>query len=286
MNYRFKDSYNIITFPTDPTEEDRGLKECCEPQLKLASLIDNASEKNDLTGVVIKASDISDTVTFSIKRCDDQIDLPLLGNVLVCPQDNLAFGFIFEWKQYLIAHGRGKYQISINYTISGVVGGYIYGTYFLDEFSISRASGTVRIYSKFDSKDQLKNIDYTSSNFEDTIRFKGYFGDIQPKTVINNLINKGRKEEKVTREDLTEYTLRTNLLSSLLTEQIRRNLRNQDECWIMDHNISNHIYFNEQVPVVIASPPEYEYFDGGRPAKMTVVFGDRIKNVKSYYNLQ
>ena len=286
MDYRFKESVNVIRFPEERIEENRGYKDCCEAQLKLASSTDTDSYKNDLIGVFVKISDVSDTVNFVISRCDDGLPLPNLGDVLNAPQDALLQGFIFDCRQYLITYGRGKYNVDIEYTISGVTGSVRWGQYDLEEFSISRAAGTVRIRSKFQSKYQKLNADFTDSNFEDTIRFNGFFGEIQPKTEINNLINKGRISEKITRENLNEYTLKTDPISYTLSSQIILALLNENELYISDHNAGNHNYFLFDVPVQLIETPELEYYRRGRPAKMVVKFGDRRLIDKTYYNKQ
>lgn len=286
MDYRFKEDVNVIRFPEDRQEEDRGLKVCCDPQLKLASSTDTDSYKNDLIGVFVKASDVSDTITFEISRCDDGIVLPNLGDNLTAPQDALLRGFVYDVREYIIAYGIGKYNVDIVYTISGVPGSVRWGQYFFDEFSIAKAAGTVRIRSAWQSKYQKINCDFTDSNFQDTIRFNGFFGNIQPKTEINNLINKGRITEKITRENLNEYTLSTDPISYTLSSQIVLALLNENELFISDHNIGNHNYFLFDVPVQLIETPELEYYRRGRPAKMVIKFGDRRLIDKTYYNKQ
>ena len=70
MDYRHKIDFNVITFPTGFDEENRLFcKEyCCDPLLKLADVAEDDSYKNDITGVVIKRSQVSDVVLFEVKR--------------------------------------------------------------------------------------------------------------------------------------------------------------------------------------------------------------------------
>jgi len=205
MNYRNKICFDIISFPEGFDEENRlGCKEvCCEPLPKIASLTDNESYKNDWTNVTVKKSTISDIVDFIIVKCGDPTPLPLLGEQGIYPQDNLAFGFNFEWKQYLSLYGSGKYSISVSFTISGVTGGYAYGDYYLKPYSIYNVKNTVRVWSQPNSYSETELIDYTNSNVKDCIRFNGFFGERKPNTEVNNLITKGRRVEKSTRENVT-----------------------------------------------------------------------------------
>lgn len=286
MDYRFKEKKHIISFPEDPQEENRGIKDCCSPILVLASSTSQELEKNDLTDVFVKFYSLSDSVSFRIRKCPEDTDLPLLGEELVCPQDSLVEGFIFDWRQYLLAYGIGKYRIFIDYTISGVSKSYLYRTFELKEYSINTAKNTVRFYSMYSSKNERLNIDFSNSNHKGTIRFDGYFGDIQPKTEEKKLINKGRVSDKVKREDLYEYSFESNLLSYVITSKIQEALLNQDNMYIMDHNPTNHVYFKKQVNVDITTGAEYTYFAGSRKARISVKFGDKEKTRRTYYNKQ
>jgi hypothetical protein len=287
MNYRHKTCFDIITFPEGFDEENRlGCKEmCCVPLLKFASETESENWKNDWTNVTIKKSTLADIVEFTILKCGDPNPLDLLGEMCTYPQDDLAFGFNFEWLQYLSTYGAGKYTISVSFTISGVVGGYDYGQYQLKDYSIYNAKNSVRVWSEPSTFSEKENIDYTNSNVKDCIRFNGFFGNRQPKTEINNLITKGRKVEKVTRENLNEYTLRTDPVEVAITRRlIDFHFLNEDILLITDHNSSNHDYHYFDKKVVLEETAEVEYIDRSRWAKITATFGDRKKLDKSYYN--
>ena len=219
MDYRYKNCVNVITLPSGFEEEDRGLKGCCIPCLVLASTIESESWKNDVLGVHVKLSQISDSVTFIMEDCDGTI-LTNFGDIGVYPNDNLARGFIYDWKQVLQTYGAGKYKVRVEYNVSGITGGFIWGIYELKNYSIENAKGTVRIWSEFDSYLQTLNIDFTNSNHKDSIRFNGFFGNREPKTDIVNLITKGRKVEKATRENLNTYTLTSDPVSICVTRRV------------------------------------------------------------------
>jgi len=289
MNYRQKICVKVITFPEGFDEEDRlGCKTpCCVSQLKLASTTDDDNYKNDITGIPIKTSDVTDIVDFVIEKCGNPIPLPNLGEILVAPQDDLLVGFIFDWKQYLIAYGVGEYKITVNFTISGVTGGYLYGQYDLKNYSVTNAMYTSRIWSEYNSFFQRELMDFTNSNFKDSVRFFGTFGTRQPETEINQLITKGRKSEKITRENLNKWTLNTDPLSIDITRQLLNwHFLNEDVCLMSDHNKYNHDYLLFDIPVVLQETATVEYLDKDRGAKITAIFGDRKKLDKSYYNLQ
>ena len=289
MNYRNKICWNVITFPTGFNEENRlGCKElCCTPILKLASQTENDSSKNDVTGISIKMSSVADLIEFKVFKCGNPTQLPNLGEQGLYPQDNLVYGFIFNWQEYLNTFGAGVYTISVSFTISGVTGGYDYGQYNLLPYTIQSARGTVRVWSEPNSYSQKELIDYTNSNHKDSIRFNGFFGNRKPNTEINNLITKGRKVEKVTRENLNQYTLKTDPIEIQVSRRLFDfHFLNEDKLLISDHNASNHDYLLFDIPVVVDESPEIEYIERSRLAWITATFGDRKKLSKTYYNVE
>lgn len=287
MNYRFKEKVSIIRFPAGFSEEDRGVKlGCCENFLALASLTSTDSYKNDVELAFVKKSDLTDIVTFTIEKCGTDGVLTNLGDVAVFNQDTLAVGFMFDWKQYLTTYGEGVYTIKVIFTISGIPGGYDWGVYDLKTFSINTAANTIRVKSTFDSFSMSENIDFSNSNCLTTLRLNGYFGNPQDNTEIKQLITKGRVSQKTTRENLTQYELSTIPLLVMFTRRLRFQLLNQDECFISDHNKTNHYYNLFDKAVVLSESAEFTYRTGSRLADVKASFGDRSKDQKSFYNRQ
>lgn len=284
MDYRFKHTVNVIKFPTGFAEEDRGLKGCCDcKQLVLAHPTETETWKNDLTGAYVKTADPADSVTFTMEDSTGAV-ITNFGTTAVFPNDTLAKGFIYDWQQILNSEGVGCFTINVNFTISGIVGGYEFGMYDLKQFSVTTARGTARIRSKFNTYYQKDLVDFTNSNFEDTVRFNGFFGNRQPKTEINNLIGVSRKIEKATRENLNEYTLQTDPVSICISRQlVDFHFLNEDECFISDHNQSNHDYLLLDKPVSFKNSSEIDYKPGSRVASIEAVFGDRALLDKNYY---
>ena len=287
MDYRFKEDVEIIRFPEGFSEEDRGVKKgCCENFFVLASLTSNDSYKNDTELAFIRRTTPTDIVTFSIEKCGIVGDLTNLGVVAVFAQDSLAVGFMFDWKLYLSTFGTGTYTIKVNFTISGIVGGYDWGIYDLENYSISNAANSIRIRSTFNSFSQSENIDFSNSNCLTTLRLRGYFGDSQNNTEINQLITKGRVSQKTTRENLVQYELKTFPLLVMFTRRLQFQLLNQDKCFISDHNKTNHDYNLFDIAVVLAESAEFTYRTGSRRADIKAMFGIRKKDQKSFYNRQ
>ena len=284
MDNRFKQNLNVIRLPKGFEEEARGGKTCCEPNVVLAHLTEIESWKNDVLGVVIKKSDSSDTITISMEDCEGNT-LTNLGEAGSYPEDSLAQGFIYEWKQVLTTYGIGTYIVKVNYTISGITDSLTWGVYDLKTYSIENAQGTVRIYSNFNSFFQPLNLDFTNSNHKDSVRFNGFFGNREPKTDIVNYIDKGRSVVKATRENLNTYTLNSDPITIGISRRILDfHLLTEDTCFISDHNRYTHDYLLLDKPVVLEESAEVEYITKDRRATITAIFGDRRKTDKSFYN--
>ncbi len=287
MDYRSKDDFVLVTFPTGFTEEDRGLKGgCCQNFFVFGSTTDNISYKNDIELVPIKRSTITDIVTFSIEKCGIEGDLDNLGVVCIFNQDDLAVGFMFDWQQYLDVYEAGRYTIKVSFTISGVVGGFDWGIFDLSEYSIKRAVNTIRMKSTFDSFSESENIDFSNSNCTGTLRLKGYFGDPQDNTETVQLITKGGVNQKVKTENLTVFELKTDPLIRMFTRRLQFHLLNQDDVFMSDHNKTNHFYDLFDEAVVLSEGAEVTYRPGSRLADVNVKLGIRTLNQKSFYNRQ
>lgn len=285
MNYRKKEDVNIIRFPSGFEEENRGRKDCCPEFLALADVADDENYKNDIRGIAIKISDVSDIVTFVIEKCGVSGVLPNLGESAIFPEDDLAVGFMYNWREYLDVYGPGKYTISIEFTISNVTGGYTEGKYNLMPYSIATAKSTVRSWSEFNSFALRKNIDFTNSNFKDSLRFKGYFGDKQHKTQVNSLLTTGFSVEKTKHTNDNEYTLTTYPVGIFVTRRLfDEHFLLADKILMSDHNSSNHDYIIFDKGVSLNEEPETTYYKGNRFATVVAKFGDRVKDDISYYN--
>lgn len=286
MDYRKKVDYKVIRFPQGIENEDRGLNECCCSFTAVADLTSLDTWKNDKKGVFVKKSDASDSVTFTITKCGETGALTAYGQTATFPNEPLGVGYIYDWREYLTNYGPGQYTISVDFTISGVTSGYDIGVFTLIPYSAERLDNSCRIRSELRSYNMQQDFDFTGSNFVDDLRFDGIFGLMQPNTEVNNLVNKGYKVVKTTREHLKSYELIAEPLtycqSTLLLDL---HLLNEDECFMTDHNSCNHSYQYNDIPVVLNGNVSCDYPQNARLMRLTAQFGDRIKNVKSMYNV-
>lgn len=285
MDYRKKEDFQVIKLPKPLINEDRGLIECCCNYEVFADESSNDTWKNDITGRKIQRYNDTDIVTFKIKKCGVSGYLTNYGTDAIFPNEPLAVGFMFDWKQYLTTYGAGMYTIEVEYTISGVTDGYTIGNFQLFPYNTQLLDGTVRIRSHYSSYSLEEGFDYTGSNFVDTIRFEGMFGLMQPNSEVNNLVDKGRKVVKTSREFVKTYELKSNPLGNCFTDIILNHLLNEDDCFISDHNSINHSYQYLDFPVSLNQLSNFDYPGSGRKIVINGNFGDRKKITKSLYNV-
>jgi hypothetical protein len=286
MDYRKKINYSLITIPEGIVNEDRGLSECCCKFTAIADVESSDVWKNDVRGVFVKKSAISDTVTFKIFKCGNPVALSNLGETAFFPNEPLGVGFIYDWRQYLIAEGAGEYEITVEFTISGITGGFSFGHYNLNQYTTERLDTTVRIWTEFNSYSLQERFDFTNSNFKDSIRVSGLFGLAQPAPEVNNLITKGRKVVKTTREFVKKYELICDPLTSCeSTRIVDFHLLNGDDYFISDHNKCNHSYQYLHFPVSVDGDISSEYPENARLMRLNCTFGDTKKTKKSMYNV-
>jgi len=283
MDYRFKHQVNIIKFPKGFEEENRGLKGCCAAELVVAETSGTDIYKNDVSGVYVKKNENSDVVTFTLEKCGTGV-VTNLGTDAVFPNEPMAVGYVFEWQQILNAYGVGTYEIKVQFTIAGVTGGYTHSKYELKPYQRDTVNHTVKVHTKFNSYFLKDKIDFTGSNFVDSVRFCGIFGKRQPKTEINNLIGTGRNVQKVTRENLNSYELLTDPIDINISRKLLDlHFLCEDEMLISDYNQKNHDYLLFDKKAVLIESPEVEYYTGNRAAKITAILGDKDLLDKSYY---
>ena len=294
MNYRKKIDVEIITFPEGFEEEDRGLKNvCCKKFTAFADLTSTDSEKNDRKGVKVKISDLADSVTFTIEKCGTAGALTQLGEVAVFPQDALARGFMYDWRQYASTFGFGGYTIRVDFTISGETGGYVIGEFDLIPFTVERAQGWTRIWATFNTNlvadERKQQIDFTGSNFEDMLRVEGLFGKRQTNTEAVHLISKGYVNEGVKVTNPITYELESNPLSICSTRLILDlYFIGAETLYMSDHNRQNHDYLIFDIPVVIkdGESPDITYFKYNREAEIKQTFVLKQLNERSHFNKQ
>jgi hypothetical protein len=217
VSIRNKETFGYLQLPPSLTDEDKGIKECCEPEIKLASLTSFDDEKNDVTGIAILIGGNFDSIIAKLYKdgifCEDYTftDMP--------NQENGVYSSI-SWRQVLTDYGAGCYSIVIDGTLSGVAYNYTYGTYQLLPYNSLTSKNQFRLRCFLDKFSSSQSINYEGSGFVDDIRYKGEFGKMQPKTKVDNLVYSDRTTKTIINENIPEYSLETRKMKPKMVNRL------------------------------------------------------------------
>lgn len=261
-------------------------KECCDTILVLSTLSGKLSWQNDITSCWAKKQDTADIVEIKLYN-DNDVLANYQPSVIACKKDPLAHYATIKWQDVLnnSADGVGCYRIKVKTKINGIDNEFEWGHYDLKIYSPENASNTVRIRSVFNQYHKIEDIDFTLTEVQDTIRFRGFFGKRQTNTIIDNLIYQGKVEKNVQRENLNTYELNTDPLNTWYIDNLLDlHLLSETEIYLTDHNEFNTTYGYKDIPLIVKESPEVEYRDFSRLASVKCKFSDKTKNAYSKYN--
>ncbi len=278
---RIKNTYKSVKLPSLFIEENRGLKSCCCEQLVLANGSTNSWE-NDILSAWIKLADVTDTVSFILKKEGSVANYS--PAIQTFPKEPFARYTTIEWQDVLTSDGAGCYELIVSFSIAGIVANFTWGKYKLLPFTTKNALKTARIRAIFNSKQEADGIDFTGSNVESTFRFNGFIGNRQPNTQIDNIIYSNREMKRVIRENLNQYDLITDPSEECYIKPlVDTYLLSENQLFISDYNAHNHSYRYKDTPVIVESSPEITYFDWSRMASLKCVVSDKFKNQRTFY---
>jgi hypothetical protein len=276
-----KNTWPVAQLPFQADPQNRRFPECGKPFFVLADTSDSSGYKNDVRGVYLKRALNTDTIDFYVEF--NGVQLTPLGSPVYFPNDPLVAGFVVDWRQHLAITGPGCYRIKVEANLAGLAVDYYEGSYNVQPWSIDRAMGTVRLYSKFDSYNREKDVNFKESGFIDSIRFNGFFGKMQPNTEVNNLIGVNRELRKVTRRNDKTYELQSDPLNICHTKRIiDDHLIDENLILVCDHNAHNHSYEYRDLGCIVDEVGEVNYNEG-RGAVVNATFKDKYALNKSMF---
>jgi len=239
---------------------------------------------NDYTSAWFKIQTLSDNVTFILKNSEG-INTSYQPIRKKCLNDNFGFVATVNWSDVLNSDGSGCYSLEVNFDVNGNTGSFIWGEYDLKEFSIDRVKGSVRIKSVFNQYFKTDDIDFTNMNLIDTVRFNGFFGNIQPNYEIDNLIIQNRSIENVQRESIKTFELNSDPIKEAFTKiLIDVHFLLENEIYISDFNEMNHNQFLKEISLIVKDSPELEYFELSKLAKFKLILQEKTRNKLANYN--
>lgn len=282
---RHKEEFKYTKLPIIYDEEDRGIKQCCEPELKLASLSSDDREKNDVTGIAIllgkSGSPLPTTIVAELYK-DGVYKQDYLFTSM--PNEPGAKQTEILWKQVLIDYGVGCYTVRIVGTISGIAYDYLYQTYKLYPYNSMTSKNQFRLRCYLDKYSSSQNINYQSSNFVDDFRYKGRFGQMQPKTKIDNLVYTDRTTRTIINENIPEYVLETYKMKPIPVNRLVEMLLLSTTIEASDYNAYSPDYVSN-LPVILPVDGQgavLEYLGATRDRIVSVTLQKKVLNERMY----
>lgn len=266
-------------------EENRGILGCCPIEKKFASLEKSDRKYNCITGVVL----IADQYIVVLKKDGVETTSYTAPTPTPLPNDPDALLVHIEWRQVAQLEGFGHYTIEIQgYFLNSVLeSSFVWGEYELKPYysdGIYNREGTARIYSRFDDMSDLLGIDFTGSNFYDSLIVDGKFGYNEPNTEVDNVVYLDGRVEKKKREDFDTWELRVDLTSQYFIDRLRFHILGENDTFLSDNNATSPSYRLFDRPVIISEGYSPEYFDGSRLQKGVVKFEDKTRNKRTHFN--
>jgi hypothetical protein len=279
---RIKEDILLVKIPSVFEEEDRGFRECCEPEMVLASQVSNDSWKNDITPAWLKLYNASDTGAFVLKK--DGVDAIYQPTLMTFPNDEFSIYVEVYWKDVLASDGPGCYSIEREYSISGVNGSDTWGNYKLLPFSTQIALGTARLRAVFNHFQEIEDINFKGANVNGTFRFYGKINDRQSNKEIRTLTYANREIKNVVKENIYSYEMKTDPLKeqklSMLSDLY---LLSDVQLFASDYNAHSNSYKILDIPVYLKESEEIEYPELSRNASMKAKLWHGVRNKRTYY---
>lgn len=266
--------FPVATLPETSVEKSVGV-DCCEEYYALASTTNASSEFNDVFLAVDRKASLTDSLTFTIKKCGGST-LTNLGTTVQFPQDDLAVGFIYDWRQYLSlpSGGGGIYIISKSYTFLGSTQEEEYARIKVWEYSETKARRTFRMNTYFDNKSNIQGqfIDFTGSNAYSSLRLKGKFGDWKAQTENKLLVDYAYNAEIPSSTNKNQFTLTVDPITYLFSNRlINMHLKAGTLHQVTDHNDNHRKYTDFEVQYLTETLNQEE------PGIETIITADFVK---------
>ena len=283
----YKEEVNKVTIPSIAQTEDRGVSRCGEPLPVIADITNNSRSHNDVTGI----AEICSSLTVQLERLDGTL-ISAPGTSVSFPYQSNALGYVIDWRQLTRAASgggveldEGCYKVKVSGTTEGVSWSYYYGAFNLLKYTVENTADTVQVFSVLNDVVRKDKINYKDSGFANAIRFRGWFGWMQPNYETRNITYNDRTRRKVRNEALRTYELRTSYLVDCFTEKIdEQHLLAASNIWISEYSASQHKQYTE-FPVIIdeEQSPSFEY-PTGVYAKVVAFFKDKVAVHESKYD--
>ena len=276
-----------IRLPQDEPP-NRGFDECCYQNLVFGDLGDTNPYHNDFTSVFYKRQTPADTVTYQLIGVSTGTTALVDGvhGTLYAfggtEQPDLSY-FRVEWRDVLNALGEDIYKIRMVLSIAGVAFDIDTFSYDLRQWNVDLANGTVRIDSKQNGKLVKINTDFKNTNYQNSLRFRGFFGNPTSNFEQDNVVFSEKNgyqyfDDQITMSNAYDYVFKAYNVPECLARVLYNELIWGNELFISDYNKNNHSYLYELQPVIFSEDNNPTYRSQSRLIDINMVFSDRTKD--------
>ena len=278
-------AYATMVQLPEPTIPDKGFKECCYTNLVLGDLTDSDPYKNDFTGVYFKKQTSGDNCIFVLHELNTGSTYDLNNSIYgefkdfgdIAAQTDLTT-YIVQWRKVLAVLGEGLYRIEKNITIAGLNFPQMSNTFTLEKFSNEAADKTIRIDAKMAGTLVHLDVDFKGSDFETSMRTRGFFGRRNPKYKQDNLVKRNYDTVQISMSQENEYQMQAGLVPECITAEIYDFILFGNELFLSDYNLINHSYKFRVYEVELDSNKGAKYYTTNRDSRLNLTFTDRVKN--------
>lgn len=271
---------NVLIPQVFLTDEDKGfVAQCCYDNLVLAG--GSETYQNDITSLLFKAFDPSDTIDFFLEK--DQVQVAVLNDNTygtlypIGSFTDFPFyaGIKLDWASVLTAFGEGNYRIKTDRVLITGSDSLFSINYHLKTFSSGLADNTIWI-EWVQNGQIIDGLDYTGLNWYQAIRLPGFFGNKQAEFEEEVWKNSNYETFQIRNELLFNRICEIGMIPSCLGDFLP-NLLQANTIQITDYNIKNFDYQLLQKVVRLSEINETKY-NNERQAVYFLTFKDRTEN--------
>ena len=274
-----------VVLPKEPSDID--FNECCYCYTVFGDTSSTDDYKNDYSGFFFERQTSSDTIDFVLIESDGTeyiISDDTYGTFKdfgdITDNGNLST-FILSWKKVLTLLGAGSYTIRKDKNIAGVTISETSLNYELFQYTNALADGSVRIDCTQNGTLRHFNTNFKGSEFKDSLRIEGFFGNKTPKYTQDNIVFSNDVSTQISMSQENEYLYECDeLLPKEVTSHLFDFILFGNDIYMNDYNSDNHSYDYVKVPVEFLDTENTTYYRRNRNVKLSLKFSDRLKNVR------
>lgn len=274
----------FVNIPEEEPSPEEAFRECCYYHFVLADPDSNEDYKNDYSSFYHQSQLGNENPTFFLVDMKNAVEIELQDETFgkIYPQGSLInaklSGYLIEWRKVFLELGSGPYQIIKRYTVAGIPLESFSFVFTLKRFSSLLADSTVKIETVMNGVLQEQNIDFTGTNWKDSIRIKGFFGRREPQLEEDYIVFDDYSKHQVSMKQTNEYKFQVSSVPNCVTNKIWDYHLLSNEIFVTDYNLNNHSYSFVKRPVKYESNEGTGYHSQSRRATLNITFSDRIEN--------